>query len=381
MKIAVASSGLGHIKRGIETWAADLAHALHTDGQHVTLFGGAGEPTANYHEILSCRKRFDADVQNFVARMERLGGWRYGCGSGYQWEQTTFTRNLWKRVRRDYDILHVQDPHIALIMEKLWQRKLSRPRVILAHGTEEPTEYLQKFSFLQHLAPCYLDEWRDQQAKNQKAYAIPNFVQTQVFMPGDKVKARQAFDLPQNALIVLCVAAIKSGHKRIDALIREFDTFLSHCGTPALLVVAGARELETDAIITLGKDLLGDNVRFLEGVPREKIPELYRSADIFALASLHEMMPIALLEGLASGLPITGNDTPTLRWMAGGAGCLNDISQEGALAAQWKRLIAPELRAEYSYAARAHAEAQFSEQAVLKQVLAMYHDVMGDASL
>lgn len=377
MKIAIASSGLGHVKRGIETWADDLARVLHEDGQDVTLFGGAGKPAANYHEILSCRTRFEPRVQKLVARMEKAGGWRVGCGSGYQWEQTTFTLPLWKRIRRDYDILHVQDPHIALLMEKLWRRGLSRPRVILAHGTEEPTEFLQKFSFLQHLAPCYLDDWKAVQPKNQQAFAIPNFVQIETFAPGNKTEARTAFDLPQDVLIVLCVAAIKSGHKRIDALIREFETFVTQSPKPALLVVAGAREQETDDIVALGKSLLGEKVRFLEGVPRDRIPELYRTADIFALSSLHEMMPIALLEALSSGLPITANDTPTLRWMAGAAGCLNDISKEGALAAQWKRLIDPTLRLEYAHAARNHALSEFGERAVLQQILTMYQSVMG----
>jgi glycosyltransferase involved in cell wall biosynthesis len=65
----------------------------------------------------------------------------------------------------------------------------------------------------------------------------------------------------------------------------------------------------------------------------------------------------------------------------GGPGCLNDISHPGALADQWKWLADPALRIEYANAARAHAEAQFSEQAVLKQILAMYRDVMGGANL
>jgi 1,2-diacylglycerol 3-alpha-glucosyltransferase len=376
MKIAIASSGLGHVKRGIETWAADLARALHNDGRDATLFGGAGKPTAAYHETLPCRTRFEPRVQRLTARMEKVGGWRWGCGSGYQWEQTTFTLPLWKRIRRDYDILHVQDPHIALLMENLWRRGLSRPRVILAHGTEEPTEYLQKFSFLQHLAPCYLEDWKAVQPKTQQAFVIPNFVQTDVFAPGDKAKARAEFDLPQDALIVLCVAAIKSGHKRIDALIREFARFVAPYRKPALLVVAGAREQETDEIVALGQSLLGEQVRFLEGVPRDRISALYRTADIFALSSLHEMMPIALLEALSSGLPITANDTPTLRWMAGAAGCLNDISKDGALAAQWKRLTDPDLRREYSHAARAHALSEFGERAVLEQILTMYKQVM-----
>ena len=40
MRIAIASSGLGHVARGIETWALDTAAALAARGVDVTLFGG-----------------------------------------------------------------------------------------------------------------------------------------------------------------------------------------------------------------------------------------------------------------------------------------------------------------------------------------------------
>ena len=41
MRIAIASSGLGHVARGIETWALTLAEALAERGVNTTLFCGA----------------------------------------------------------------------------------------------------------------------------------------------------------------------------------------------------------------------------------------------------------------------------------------------------------------------------------------------------
>jgi glycosyltransferase involved in cell wall biosynthesis len=141
-------------------------------------------------------------------------------------------------------------------------------------------------------------------------------------------------------------------------------------------VVAGAREQETNEVIALGRDLLGDRVRFLTDLDREKVAALYQAADLFALASLHEMMPIAMLEALASGLPIACNDTPTLQWMAGPAGRLSDISREGALAAQLEQIAAPRTREALSLAARTHAERTFSEPVVVRQMMEMYGCVM-----
>ena len=52
-----------------------------------------------------------------------------------------------------------------------------------------------------------------------------NFVDIDVFKPGDKAAARRDWELPENHLIVLSVAAIKKTHKRIDVLVEEFAQF------------------------------------------------------------------------------------------------------------------------------------------------------------
>lgn len=377
MKIAIACSGLGHVHRGVETWAADLASALRAAGEDVTLFQGSGESAEEWRQVLPCRKRFDPQTQAWVLRLKRFGGWRYGFGSGYEMEQTTFALKLWSKIRADYNILHVQDPTIAQIMEQFNRRKLSRPRVILAHGTEETTETLQKFSHLQHLAPCYVTDWEANRPPKQQTFAIPNFVDVATFKPGNRCAAREQWDLPTDDFIVLCVAAIKKTHKRMDDLLWEFARFSDNYDGSATLVIAGGREAETDEVIAAGRELLGSRVRFLEGVSRNKIPALYRAADVFALASRGEMMPIAVLEALASGLPIACNDTPTLRWMTGPAGELNDISQAGNLARQLENLANPAKRAALSMQARSYAEANFSTGAVVEQIRAMYTKVAG----
>ena len=111
--------------------------------------------------------------------------------------------------------------------------------------------------------------------------------------------------MPPNDFIVLCVAAIKKTHKRMDDLLREFALFSENYNGAAALVIAGGREAESDEIIAEGRRLLGNRVRFLEGVNREKIPDLYRASDVFALASRHEMMPIAVF-GSAGKRPARG---------------------------------------------------------------------------
>jgi glycosyltransferase involved in cell wall biosynthesis len=116
-------------------------------------------------------------------------------------------------------------------------------------------------------------------------------------------------------------------------------------------------------------------ITLLENVPRERVLTWLQAADIFALASLHEMMPIAVLEALACGLPIVCNADQPLLWMVGDAGRPTDISQPGGLAAQFTAFADPALRRQFAQAARLRAEQLFSEDAVVAQYLEMYRAV------
>ncbi len=146
---------------------------------------------------------------------------------------------------------------------------------------------------------------------------IPNFVDTSRFCPGEQAVERAKFGLPPDRTVILCCAAIRSFHKRIDVLLQSFDALCRRKKTDAILVIAGGREAETDELIASGTRLLQDRVRFLPDLPRASMPDLYRAGDAFVLPSLHEMFGIVLLEALATGLPVLCNDTPGLsidRW-------------------------------------------------------------------
>jgi len=192
--------------------------------------------------------------------------------------------------------------------------------------------------------------------------------------------ARAEFNIPSDALVILCVAALKKHHKRCDYLIQEFADFKAQLpaelASKVMLVMAGGREAETSEIIALGKAVLPDSLLIFEALDRNRLVKLYQAADIFAIASIHEMMPIALLEALSSGLPATSNDTPTLRWMIGPAGHVEDISEPGGLVRQWCRLLDRDLRMDLSRKARTHVEDTFSESRVLEQITDMYRTVL-----
>jgi glycosyltransferase involved in cell wall biosynthesis len=376
LRIAIASSGLGHIRRGVETWAEEIATAFYDRGLDVALFQGAGAADAPWKCVLPCLKRFDPKTQKLARVFRKLSGWRYGAGNAYDIEQTTFVMSLWPRVFRSYDILHVKEPWIALWMDRLHRAGLSRPRVILSHGTEEPWEFLRKYSNIQHMAPTYVEEYKPLSPPGQRNFVVPNFVDTRKFVPGDRAAARRLWKLEDGDYVALCVAAIRKFHKRIDYLLREFDLFRRRTPMSARLVVAGAHENETAELMEYGRQLLGDRVLFLENVPRSAMASLYHAADVFVLTSLHEMFGNVFLEAMATGLPVICNRTPVLDWVVGPAGLRPDLSRESALADALEIMADPQTRGRYAREARPYVERMFSREAVADQMIAMYREVL-----
>ena len=129
---------------------------------------------------------------------------------------------------------------------------------------------------------------------------IPNGVDIVAFKPKQT--------MPEvGPLRILCVGRLierKGQHYLIDAVKRLKDE-----GIEVRLDLVGtgdARAANEAQVARLG---LTDEVRFLGYVPRENIAEQYAAAHVFVLPSYNEGMSVALLEAMASGLPVVV--TPT----------------------------------------------------------------------
>ncbi|MGQ0736160.1 MAG: glycosyltransferase [Acidobacteriota bacterium] len=123
---------------------------------------------------------------------------------------------------------------------------------------------------------------------------VPNGVDATVFHP---VSTRAS-----NTVHVLSVGRLieRKGHHH---LLRAFASLMGRLDDEVRLTLVGTGDAES-ALRALVDDLrLGDRVTFAGVVARERMPAIYRDADVFVLPSDREGMSIALLEALASGLP------------------------------------------------------------------------------
>lgn len=109
------------------------------------------------------------------------------------------------------------------------------------------------------------------------------------------------YRIPQNTPVLLYVGRLDK-EKRIDVIIRALPTILR--SIPVHLVLAGIGE-EREKLEDLAKELnLTSHITFTGFIPDEDMPNIYRIADVFTIASVAELQSIVTMEAMASGLPV-----------------------------------------------------------------------------
>ena len=375
-RIAIVSSGARHIKRGIEAWALDLARSLYELNVNVVLYVGSGPSQEAYEKTVACMPRNGA-WNRFITKWSPKFFWRWHLTSDYPLEQLTFALSLVLSGKlKSIDLVHTQDPVVASVLEWFRKWKFIKAKTLLAHGTEEEPHVLQTYAYLQHLAPHHMQELIDVKNVNSYWVAVPNFVDTQMFAPRQSNSIRNDLNIPEESIVFLCVAAVKKHHKRIDYLINEFAEFKANAKSNAHLIIAGASHEDTPSLIALAEKRCRNNIHIITDKDRTCMPEICNAGDVFVMTSLKEMMPIALLEAIASGLPAIVSKHPVVTWMRGDAGESVDMSKEGALAAAFTRWSEPTKIQNASVIARDHALSLYSKEAVTKQLISVYKEIM-----
>lgn len=388
MKIAIASSGLGHVARGIEAWALSLARGLKAAGGsadcglEVRLFAAAppasepGSPVKT--EVLPCLKRGSLVARGLV-RIAPAFAWRWGLTAPYAIEQISFARSMIKKLRREpVDIVHTQDVILARRLTAAARRGAIKTEVILAHGTDESADALQDIPWIQHLAPAHRDAL-GASLKARGQFVIPNFVASDTFTPPsstEKERCRLKFGIDRDALVVGYSGAIKSTHKRFNVLIDEVAR-LAEGGNKVFLLAAGASERDTPELLNYARSRIPGQHRIGLNVPFGEMPDLYRAMDVYVHPAPAEFFGICLLEAMACGVPVVVHRAPVLEWIAGDGGWIADVCCPGFLSEITRQSGFEEDLVCKGRAARQRVTTTFAWDAVCPAFVQMYREVAG----
>jgi glycosyltransferase involved in cell wall biosynthesis len=121
-----------------------------------------------------------------------------------------------------------------------------------------------------------------------------------------KTDARAAFNLPKEKFLFGMAARFKKA-KDHSGLIKAFSMVRREMGN-ACLVLAGDGPLKNEILKAVADLDLREDVIFLGQIAPKDMPLLLHGLDVFIHPSWREGMPAAILEAMASGLPVIATD-------------------------------------------------------------------------
>lgn len=149
------------------------------------------------------------------------------------------------------------------------------------------------------LSPMVERELIDIGVQKEKIKIIVNGVDLDEFRPGQA--SRVNFDLPEDPVLGLFVGDLRSSIKNLDLVLEGLVS-------QPLLHLAVVGDPQGSVYPKMAERLgLANRVHFL-GFRRD-VADIMRTADFFVLPSRRDSCPLALLEAMASGLPIITSPT------------------------------------------------------------------------
>jgi glycosyltransferase involved in cell wall biosynthesis len=143
---------------------------------------------------------------------------------------------------------------------------------------------------------------------------IPGGIDTKVFRPLPALDrgtaTRTRLNLSPDVPIILHVGRLDT-EKNVNRIIQASVPVIQQTNAHLLIVGDGR---ERSALMKLGQTLgIADHIHFAGYISMEDgLPEIYRMATVFVMASEVESQGLVLLEAAASGLPLVALDTTTI---------------------------------------------------------------------
>jgi glycosyltransferase involved in cell wall biosynthesis len=177
----------------------------------------------------------------------------------------------------------IKIPHVNDLSHQIWRDKM--------------------LAFQQHNLHIFTcSDWLKERAmkssilKNQPIESIPNAIDTELFKPSEKEKAKHTLGLDPSKKHVLFVAmrvnAPKKGFHYLENALAGLDK-----STTELIVVGNAQDLPK---LPLRTHKLGHISS------PETMIQIYQAADVFVTPSLEENLPNTIMEAMACGTPCVG---------------------------------------------------------------------------
>ena len=371
VRIAFACTGLGHERRGFESFTRDCAQALAGEpGVALTVFAGGRDGHVTGERVVPNLPRRSAVARALGALLRR---------DPYFVEQGTFFMGFVPALLREPpDVVYFADLNLGNALWH-WRRRTGARWRLLFYNGAATTKPFTRWDHVQQVTPGEFEAALARGERRERMTMLPHGVAfAPSFTPTDaavRAAARAALTLPADREILLCVATLDRPFKRTDLLIEAVALLPEP--RPYLLLV-GSDGPDGDGLRRLAAARLGDGWSW-RTEPRERMPLVYAAADRFALLSHGEGFGLASVEALAAGLPVLVHDDATTRFTVGDAGVRHPIATVADARAGLELLRAMPTDAASARMRHEQVRERFAWDVLRSSYVALFHAVAGGA--
>ena len=269
----------------------------------------------------------DLDYQDDELRVLRSPGLPL-ADTGFYLSLRYKTRN--RKLLQTMDVVHVHHPFLSGRLALNYCRRIQIPIIFTNHTRYDlyakarlphmPTEV--SHGLLQAYMPDFCDavdlvispsqgmeKILRQYGVESHIEVVPNGVDLRRFHEAQPLSRADFGFTDQDILLVY--AGRLAPEKNLEFLIRSFAGVSQVFPNIHLLIVGGGQKQFEEEIRPLPDELgIGDRVRFVGMIAYDRLPSYLAMCDAFVTASVTEVHPLSVIEGMATGLPVLGIDSP-----------------------------------------------------------------------
>lgn len=218
----------------------------------------------------------------------------------------------------------------------------------------------------------------------ERSLIIPGGADLEKFMPAcgdDRAAIRRQLRLPEDRFVLLTVRNLvpRMGLDHLLNAMRE----VARARPDVLLLIGGSGPLRQTLSSLVKASGLSAHVRFEGFIPEGRLPDYYRTADLFVLPTIElEGFGLITPEALASGLPVVGTPVGGTREILGRfdeSFLFRDAGADSMAEKIIEKIDAfradPALRRETAIRCRAFAEKHYSWEENVTRMESVFHDV------
>jgi glycosyltransferase involved in cell wall biosynthesis len=235
-----------------------------------------------------------------------------------------------KQVIRTMDIIHVHHPFISGRLALIYGRQHSIPVVFTNHTRYDlyaqsrlphmPSEI--SLGLLQSYMPTFcenvdlaispsrgMEKILRQYGVKSHIEVVPNGADLKPFLSA-KALSRTDFGFSSDDILLVYMGRI-APEKNLEFLLRAFAGVTHAIPNVKIMIVGGGQKEHEEETKAFAAQLhVTERVKFTGTIPYDQLPPYLAMCDIFTTASVTEVHPFSVIEGMATGLPVVGVDSP-----------------------------------------------------------------------